>query len=133
MSWFSPLTEDQKATLEWAKEQKDANPQGDVVTAVPVNENDILKRVTVLEAKSEDKSKLDSDARVRIKNQILEETKKSRLQLRDALEKKMGEMSAANAVASMKLTAEVGKLQTDVAITNAQVLKNKDKLDKLKL
>lgn len=130
MSWFSPLTDDQKATLEWAKEQKDANPQGDVVTAVPVNESDILKRVTVLEEKSKDKSKLDSDARVSIKNLILEETKKSRLQLREALEKKMGEMSAANAAASMKLTAEVGMLQKDVATTNGSLLKLKDKVEK---
>ena len=130
MSWFSPLTDDQKATLEWAKEQKDANPQGDVVTAVPVNESDILKRVTVLEAKSKDKSKLDSDARVSLKNRILEETKKSRLQLREALEKKMGEMSAANAAASMKLTAEVGMLQKDVATTNGSLLKLKDKVEK---
>ena len=51
MSWFSPLTEDQKATLKWAKKMRD-NPQEDTVTAVPVNESDILKRVTALEAKS---------------------------------------------------------------------------------
>ena len=56
------------------------NPQGDVqtVTASPVDD-DILKdhglRIAQLEAKSKDKSKLDSDARVRIKNQIIEETK----------------------------------------------------------
>ena len=120
MSWFSPLTEDQKATLEWAKKRMEDNPQGDIqtVTASPVDDA-VLKdhglRIVQLEAQSRDKSKLDSDARVNIKKQILEQTKKSRLQMRQDLEKKMGEMSATNEAASMKLTAEVGKLQQDVA------------------
>lgn len=126
------LSKEDEKILAWAKERMKDNPQGDTVAAVPVDKN-IVERVIALEAKSKDKSKLDSDARVKIKNTILEATKKSRNNLRDMLEKKMGEMSAANAAASMKLTAEVGKLQMDVAITNAQVLKNKDKLDKLKL
>lgn len=135
------LSDEDKKILDWAKAKKkeeENNPQDGIptVAASPVDDA-VLKdhglRIAQLEAKSKDKSPLDSAARVNLKNTILEETKKSRLQLREALEKKMGEMSAANAVASMKLTAEVGKLQTDVAITNAQVLKNKDKLDKLKL
>ena len=131
------LSDEQKRILDWAKQRMD-NPQGDVqtVTASPVDD-DVLKdhglRIAQLEAKSKDKSKLDSDARVNLKNKILEQTKKSRFQMRQDLEKKMGEMSAANAAATMKLTAEVAKLQKDVATTNAQVLKNKDKLDKLKL
>ena len=98
MSWFSPLTEDQKATLEWAKKRME-NPQGGTVTAVP--NDDILQRVKALEAKSEDKS----DAS-KLKTAIIEETEKSRNKLSKMLEKKMGEMSAA---ASMKLTAEVGE------------------------
>ena len=115
------ITNEDKQILEWAKKRME-NPQGGTVTAVPAND-DILRRVEALEAKSEDKSKLDSDARVRIKSQILEETKRSRLQLRDALVKKMGEMS---------MKSEVEKLQKDMATTNATVLKNKAEIDNIK-
>ena len=126
------LSKEDEKILAWAKKRMEDNPQGDTVAAVPVDESDIVKRVTVLEAKSKDKSKPDSAARINLKNTILEETKKSRLQLRQALEKKMGEMSADNEAASMKLTAEVGMLQKNVAITNAMVLKNKAEIDIIK-
>lgn len=46
------MTEDDKRILAWAKKRMEDNPQGDTVAAVPVDESDIVKRVTVLEAKS---------------------------------------------------------------------------------
>lgn len=46
------LTDEEKKILDWAKERMKDNPQGDTVAAVPVDESDIVKRVTVLEAKS---------------------------------------------------------------------------------
>lgn len=46
------LTEEDKKILDWAKERMKDNPQGDTITAVPVNESDILNRVKALEEES---------------------------------------------------------------------------------